>query len=77
MTPEIVGFLLLFFVGLILFSAEWFSADVTALGLMLALIVTGMLPADDAFAGFGSQTVLMILGLLILTETLIFTGMVD
>jgi di/tricarboxylate transporter len=77
MTPEILGFLILFLAGLILFSAEWFSADVTALGLMLALIVTGMLPAEDAFAGFGSQTVLMILGLLILTETLIYTGMVD
>ena len=77
MTPEILGFLLLFGIGLFLFSVEWFSADVTALGLMLALIVTGMLPAEDAFAGFGSQTVLMILGLLILTETLVHTGMVD
>lgn len=77
MTVEIAAFLALFVIALLLFTFEWFSPDVTALGLMLALIVTGLLPTDQAFAGFGSQTVLMILGLLILTETLIRTGLVD
>src|SRR5690606_10336875 len=37
----------------------------------------GMLPAKDAFAGFGSETVMMILGLLILTEGLAQTGIID
>jgi di/tricarboxylate transporter len=50
---------------------------VTALGLMMALIVLGLLDPADAFAGFGSETVLMILGLLILTETLVSTGLID
>jgi len=38
----------------------------------LALILSGLLDADVAFAGFGSETVIMILGLLILTETVDF-----
>lgn len=74
---EIVAFLVLFVVGLVLFAFEWVAADITALGLMLALILLGLLDASQAFAGFGSETVLMILGLLILTETLVHTGLVD
>jgi di/tricarboxylate transporter len=63
--------------ALILFAFEWIPADVTALGVLLALILTGLVPAADAFAGFGSDTVLMLLGLLILTGTLVRTGVVD
>ncbi len=37
----------------------------------------GLLPAEAAFASFGSEPVLLILGLLILTETLRYTGAVD
>lgn len=44
---------------------------------MLALILTGLLPPAQVFAGFGSETVLLILGLLILTAALIRTGVVD
>ncbi len=77
MTLEIAVFLFLLVVGLILFATERFPPDVTALGLMLSLIVLGLLEPGQAFAGFGSETVLMILGLLILTEALISTGLVD
>ena len=77
LTIEIVAFLVLFVLALILFAMEWFSPDVTALGLMLSLILFGLLDADKAFSGFGSSTVMMILGLLILTETVVHTGLVD
>ncbi|QPC83284.1 SLC13 family permease [Phototrophicus methaneseepsis] len=77
MTPAIAAFLFIFVIGLVLFAWERVPADVTALGLMLSLILTGLLSPADAFAGFGSETVLMILGLLILTETLVYTGLVD
>jgi di/tricarboxylate transporter len=77
MTLDIALFLALFVVALVLFTFEWVSADVTALGLMLALVILGLLDPAEAFAGFGSETVLMILGLLILTEALVNTGMVD
>jgi di/tricarboxylate transporter len=77
MTPEIALFLFLFGAALVLFAFEWVSADVTALGMMLALTLFGLLKPADAFAGFGSETVMMILGLLIMTESLIYTGLVD
>ncbi len=77
MTGEIALFLAFFGIALVLFTFEWVATDVTALGLMLALVLTGLLEPEDAFAGFGSDTVMMILGLLILTEALINTGMID
>src|SRR5690554_4917889 len=62
---------------MILFSTERMPADVVALGVMVVLVLTGLLPVELAFAGFGSEAVLMILGLLILTAALVRTGVVD
>src|SRR5688500_13619955 len=64
-------------VALVLFWFEWVPSDVVALGVMLALVVTGLVPHDEAFSGFGSDTVLLILGLLIMTAALMRTGVVD
>jgi di/tricarboxylate transporter len=64
-------------VALVFFSFEWVSADVVALGMLLALVLTGLVASDVAFAGFGSDTVLMILGLLIMTSALTKTGVVE
>jgi di/tricarboxylate transporter len=71
--------LLFAFVGvaLVLFATEWVEADVTALGVLIAMVLTGILPAEKAFAGFGSDTVIMILGLLIMTSALMRTGVMD
>ncbi len=77
MTLSIALLLGLVVVALVLFSFEWISADVVALGLLLTLILTGLLPAREAFAGFGSDTVIMILALLIMTTALIRTGVVE
>lgn len=77
MTLSIALLLVLIVLALVLFSFEWVSADVVALGLLLALILTGLLPPKDAFAGFGSDTVLMILSLLIMTAALQQTGVVE
>ena len=64
-------------VALVLFSLERLPADVIALGLLLALILTGLLPPDQAFAGFGSDTVVVMFGLLVLTAALVHTGVVN
>jgi di/tricarboxylate transporter len=63
--------------ALVLFSIETVPADVVALGIMLTLILTGVIPAESAFEGFGSDTAVMILGLLILTAALVRTGVVQ
>ena len=71
--------LLLLIIGLalILFSFEWVPADVVALGILMLLILLGLVPADQAFAGFGSDTVMMLLGLFILTAAMVRTGVVE
>jgi di/tricarboxylate transporter len=63
--------------ALVLFSIDRIPVDVTALGILLFLILTGLLPAEEAFAGFGSDVVVMMLGLLILVAALTRTGVTD
>lgn len=77
MTFEIALLLVLLGVALVCFIGDWLSADIVALGLLLALILTGLLSPERGFAGFGSDTVLLTLGLLILTSALIKTGAVQ
>ncbi|MGC3957693.1 MAG: SLC13 family permease [Verrucomicrobiota bacterium] len=77
MTFEIALLLGLIIVAVVCFCFEWVSADVVALGLLLTLMLTGLLPADKAFSGFGSDTVIMIIGLLIMTAALLKAGVVD
>lgn len=77
MTLEIGILLLLISLALVFFSFDWIPPDVVGLGLLLALILSGMLPYKDAFAGFGSDTVIMILGLLIMTAAMLKAGVVD
>lgn len=77
MTFEIGLMIAVLILAVILFSLERVPPDVTAMGLMLAVTLSGLISPEQAFAGFGSEVVLMILGLLILTAALIQTGVVD
>ena len=77
MTLSISLLLLILVIALLFFSFEWISPDVTALGVLLALIVLGLVPLDQAFSGFGSDTVMLLLGLLIMTAALMRTGVVE
>jgi len=77
MTGQIALLLIVIGVALVLFSLERLPADVIALGILLVLILTGLLPLREAFAGFGSDAVIMIFGLFVLTAALVRTGVVD
>lgn len=77
MTFEIGLLLAILGIALLLFSFERIPADITALGVMLSLILTEVLTPQQAFGGFGSDAVIMILGLLVLTQALVNTGVVD
>jgi di/tricarboxylate transporter len=77
MTFEIGLLLVIILVAVVLFSLERVSPDVIGLGLVIVLVQTGLLPHNRAFAGFGSDTVIIILGLLILTAALLRTGVID
>ena len=77
MTIQMILLIVIIIAALVLFSIETLPADITALGVMMTLILLGILPAETAFAGFGSDTSIMILGLLILTAALVRTGVVQ
>jgi len=65
------------FVAMVFFSMEKIPAEVTALGLLLFLVLADLLPVQEAFAGFSSDVVIMMLGLLILMAALDRTGVTD
>lgn len=77
MTAEIAICLAILAGAVLLFAWDRLPADVVALGVLLAVIATGLLSPAQAFAGFSSDTVMMILGLLIMTAGLVQTGVVD
>jgi di/tricarboxylate transporter len=77
MTFEIALLLSLIVLAVVLFALDWIPADVISLGLLLTLVLTGLLPTQKAFAGFGSDVVILILGLLILTAALLKTGVME
>ncbi|HSL30510.1 MAG TPA: SLC13 family permease [Anaerolineales bacterium] len=77
MTLSILLLLIILVIALLFFSFEWVPPDVTALGVLLALIMLGLVPLDQAFSGFGSDTVMLLLGLLIMTAALMRTGVVE
>ncbi len=51
--------------------------DVVALGALMASVVVGLIPAADAFAGFGHPAVITVACVLVLTQGLQNTGAVD
>jgi di/tricarboxylate transporter len=77
MTLQILLLLIIVIAGLVFFALEIIPTDVTALGILLVLTITGLLPAERAFAGFASDAVIMILGILVMVEALIRTGVTD
>jgi Na+/H+ antiporter NhaD/arsenite permease-like protein len=77
MTFQIGLLLLIILVAVVLFSLDQFRADIIALGILLALSLTGLIPPGETFAGFGSDTAAMIFGLLVLTAAVTRTGVID
>jgi di/tricarboxylate transporter len=77
MTLDIALLLVILLTAFLLFAVDRFSADIVAMGVMLTLIMTGLVPKEEAFGGFGSDTVLMIFGLLVMSASLFKTGVVD
>lgn len=69
--------LILLVLLIIFFALDIVPLDVIALALLSALLVLGIVKPEEAFAGFGSDTVMMIAGLFVMTEALVRTGVVE
>ena len=78
MTVEIAYVLGLLVVALVLFAWEVLSVDVAALLILLAVTVPpGLLTPQEALAGFGSETILVLIALFVLTAGLARTGVIE
>lgn len=62
-------------VAIVLFVTEWVRLDIVALGVVIALILTGILSTDQALAGFSSSAVILIVALFIVGGAVFQTGL--
>ena len=77
MTSDIAITLGLLLLALILFGTEKIPVDVVGVILVIGLILTNVLTAQEGLAGFGDNVIITIGGLFVLTGGLIKTGLVD
>lgn len=64
-------------ISILLFASDRFRLDVVALFSLLALVLGGILPFEEAVEGFSSPLVLMIIGLFVVGAGLTETGVAD
>lgn len=74
---EIALVLGLLVTAIILFWRETFSVDVTTVILLIALVVTGILKPDEAFAGFSGDIIIVLASVFIIGGAVQRTGVID
>ncbi len=72
----------LFFIGLMvvavfLFITEYLRVDVVAVLIILALSISGLIDAKEAFSGFSSEPAIIVAAVFVLSAGLSFTGVTD
>jgi di/tricarboxylate transporter len=77
MTLPIFLVLALLVTVVICFSLEKISVDITTLLLLCALVLLGLLPIREAFAGFSSDIVIVLASLFVLSGALIKSGVME
>ncbi|MBZ0296358.1 MAG: SLC13 family permease, partial [Anaerolineae bacterium] len=75
MTPDMWFTLAILLVAIVLFVTEWIRLDVVALGVVVALMLTGILTVDEAISGFSSKVVLSFAALFIVGGAVFNTGL--
>jgi di/tricarboxylate transporter len=77
MTLEAGILLALLVAAFVAFFREIFPVEVTALGLLAALVAIGLVPPQQAFTGFSNSAVITIGALFVLAEALTRTGLLE
>ena len=77
MTFEIILTLSIITVAVILFATEKLRVDIIALLVLLTLVLTGLIEADQAFMGFASPAVITVWAVYIVSGALFKTGVTD
>jgi len=63
--------------ALVLFISNLWRFDLVALGVLLAGVLSGVVPQDQAFAGFSNPAVITVVAVLIISRALATSGVVD
>lgn len=63
--------------ALALFASERVRSDIVALGLLLAMLLTGILGVEEGFTGFASPAVITVVCMFVLSGALVRTGVAD
>ena len=74
---EMIIVLIITLVAIILFATEIIPADVTALCVMVALMLTGVITPEEGLAGFSNVATITVFALLVLSLGLQSTGVVN
>ncbi|MCC5844773.1 MAG: SLC13 family permease [Verrucomicrobia bacterium] len=77
MTSDQILIFALLIITLCLFVWNRWRYDVVAVGALLAAGLTGLVPADDLFLGFGHPAVITVAAVLIISRGLLHAGVVD
>lgn len=75
MTIETIYTLIILLLAIVLFLSEWLRVDVVALGVVVALMLTGVLSPTEALAGFSNSAVLTIAALFVVGGSVMQTGL--
>ena len=77
MTLDQILFLLILAGGLYLFVSERVRVDVTAMLILLALVVTGVLDGKQALSGFASEPAIIVAAVFVISGGLAATGITE
>jgi len=61
-------------VAMVLFATEWIRIDITALLVLLAVSLTGLVSTEEAFSGFSNAAVVTVVAMFVLGASLSQTG---
>ena len=75
-TDQVILFTLLFFVFVFLVRGRW-RYDLVAFGALLVAVVTGVVPVEKAFSGFGHAATVVVALVLIISRGLSTSGVID
>ena len=62
---------------MILFATEWIAPELTAVLVLLILTLSGLIAREQVFAGFGSDVVLFLGSVFVVSQALVRTGVLD
>lgn len=77
LTADQLIFLAIMASALVLFMTEYLRVDVVAILIVLALAMTGLLDAKEAFSGFSSEPAIIVAAVFVLSSGLSYTGVTD